>query len=69
MTTVKLCDMRAAGVCADARDWFKANGLDWRAFVRDGIDAEALRKAKGQQANVERTIRAAEKREAAHGRR
>ncbi len=69
MTTVKLCDMRTAGVCLDARYWFKENGLDWRAFARDGIDAESLRSAKGQQANVERTIRAAEKREAADGRR
>lgn len=25
-----------------SRDWFRRHGLDWRAFVRDGIDSEIL---------------------------
>lgn len=32
------------GFCRDgARRWARAQGLDWRAFVRHGIDAETLR--------------------------
>jgi len=31
------------GFCRDgARRWFAAHGLDWRAFVTNGIDSEAL---------------------------
>lgn len=31
------------GFCrGGARDWFRAHGLDWAAFVRDGIDEAAL---------------------------
>lgn len=31
------------GFCAQgARDWFVYHGLDWSAFVRDGIDAEVI---------------------------
>lgn len=31
------------GYCAKgAREWFRRHGLDWTAFVRDGIDAEFL---------------------------
>lgn len=31
------------GFCAQGgREWFAYYGLDWSAFVRDGIDAEAL---------------------------
>jgi hypothetical protein len=31
------------GFCRDSsRRWFHAHGLDWSAFVREGIEAEAL---------------------------
>nr|WP_251044565.1 MULTISPECIES: hypothetical protein [unclassified Lysobacter] len=31
------------GFCAQGgREWFAYYGLDWNAFVRDGIDAELL---------------------------
>ncbi|MGH8081031.1 MAG: hypothetical protein ACREP7_10675 [Lysobacter sp.] len=31
------------GFCAQGgREWFAYYGLDWGAFVRDGIDAEVL---------------------------
>jgi hypothetical protein len=34
--TMRHC--RAVGVCASgARDWFKKNGLDFRAFVNGGL--------------------------------
>ena len=32
-----------AGFCAQGgREWFAYYGLDWSAFVRDGIEAEAI---------------------------
>lgn len=34
---------RRRGFCrGGARAWFARHGLDWNAFVRDGIDAGAL---------------------------
>lgn len=31
------------GYCAQGgREWFAYYGLDWNAFIRDGIDAEAI---------------------------
>jgi hypothetical protein len=31
------------GFCrGKSREWFRRHGLDWRAFARDGIDAEIL---------------------------
>jgi len=36
-------DMDELGYCArGARRWFARMGLDWAAFVRDGIDADVL---------------------------
>jgi hypothetical protein len=44
MIKVKRNDMDKLGYCArGARRWFARMGLDWAAFVRDGIDADALR--------------------------
>lgn len=43
MTIIKLCDQRALGVCKGARHWFERHGLDWRAYLRDGIDVADLR--------------------------
>lgn len=32
------------GFCmTGARRWFRHHGLDWRAFLREGIEAEQLR--------------------------
>jgi hypothetical protein len=39
---IRVSHMRAAGVCADARHWFAREGLDWRDFVRNGIEEEKL---------------------------
>ena len=34
---------RRRGFCrGGARRWFQSHGLDWRGFVREGIDADAL---------------------------
>lgn len=31
------------GFCVDkSRAWFARHGLDWRAFVRDGVDEQVL---------------------------
>jgi DNA-binding LacI/PurR family transcriptional regulator len=41
--TVTITDLARAGYCArGARRWFEGNGLDFRAFLKDGIPASAL---------------------------
>lgn len=38
---ITINDIRLAGHCvAGARDWFKAYDLDFRDFIRNGIDSE-----------------------------
>jgi hypothetical protein len=60
-------DIRTARYClAGVRPWFRRHGLDWQDFLARGIDAATLR-ATGD-ALVEPVIRAAEDREARHGR-
>lgn len=39
---IKVEDLRRSGICPDARIWFARQGLDWRDFVRNGIDSEIL---------------------------
>lgn len=40
---ITITDIRLAGHCvAGSRDWFAAYGLDFRDFIRNGIDAEVL---------------------------
>lgn len=35
--------VRAAGLCAKgSRAWCQRNGVDWGAFLADGIEAQAL---------------------------
>jgi len=64
---VTAADLRAARYCfAGVRPWFSRHGLDWQAFVEQGISADKLR-ATGD-ALIEPVIRAAELR-AARGRR
>lgn len=48
IVTVK--HMRAAGVCRRARFWFEEQGLDWKDFVRNGIEADKLLATKNAQA-------------------
>jgi hypothetical protein len=41
--TVTIAHVRAAGLCVHGtRTWFARQGLDFRAFLRDGIAAEVL---------------------------
>lgn len=36
-------DIQKANHCVSgARQWFRSHGLDFRAFLRDGIDAQTL---------------------------
>ncbi len=40
---VTLADIRAIGYCNNgARLWFARHGLDWAAFVRQGVAEETL---------------------------
>jgi len=40
---VTINDVRAAGLCVNgSRAWFARHGLDFRAFVREGLDAKTL---------------------------
>lgn len=36
-------DLRRHHCVSGIRRWFKANGLDFRAFMRDGISADDMR--------------------------
>ena len=41
--TVTIDDVRAVGLCVNgSRAWFARHGLDFRAFLRDGLDAQTL---------------------------
>ncbi|MEC7118659.1 MAG: hypothetical protein VXW65_01995 [Pseudomonadota bacterium] len=56
-------DMRALGYCSKgAREWFAQHGLDYRQFVRSGLDADTLL-ATGDAMAV-KTVEQAKKREA-----
>lgn len=40
---VTIAHVRAAGLCVNgSRAWFARHGLDFRAFLRDGLDADTL---------------------------
>ena len=40
---VTIAHVRAAGLCVNgSRAWFARHGLDFRAFLREGLDAETL---------------------------
>jgi len=42
-TVITIDHVRAAGLCVNgSRSWFARHGLDFRAFLRDGLDAETL---------------------------
>lgn len=42
-TVVRMEHIRAARMCSSGtRGFFERHGLDWSAFLRDGIDAEEL---------------------------
>ena len=40
---ITINDVRAAGLCVNgSRAWFARHGLDFRAFLREGMDADTL---------------------------
>jgi hypothetical protein len=40
---ITITDIRLAGHCVSgARDWAQAYGIDFRDFIRNGIDSEVL---------------------------
>lgn len=44
MTKITVTDLRRAGHCASGiKRWFDTQGIDFRAFLKDGIDDETLR--------------------------
>lgn len=63
---ITITDVRRV-ICVDgARKWAKAQNIDFRAFIRDGLPASDLY-GRGDDAMVDRVIEA--KREAENGRR
>lgn len=64
MTIVKFEDQRRAGVCDKSRHWFARHGLDFRDYVRNGIDSEKLLAVGCSRDAILRMIKAAEEREA-----
>lgn len=43
MIIVTMKDWRKVGGCRDAKFWCTEHGIDWRDFVRNGIDVEVLK--------------------------
>jgi len=42
-TVITIDHVRAVGLCVNgSRTWFERHGLDFRAFLRKGLDAETL---------------------------
>lgn len=42
-TVITIDHVRAVGLCANGtRTWFARHDLDFRAFLREGIDADSL---------------------------
>lgn len=40
---IKITDIRLAGHCpSGAKQWFDDMGIDFRSFLKDGIDSETL---------------------------
>lgn len=61
-----MTDVQLAGHCAHgARAWFRAHGLDFRRFLREGMEAEEL-VANGD-ALAQRVVDLKTKREAGRG--
>lgn len=63
MSTVRIQDLRAAGVCRDARFWFQKYGLDWKDFIKNGVDSELLLSKDPDHPAVQRVYESAKKRD------
>ena len=42
---ITMRDWRKVGGCPDALLWCSERGIDWRKFVREGLDIEILRES------------------------
>ena len=64
MTILTSQDCRTVGLCVvpGQRDFCRAHGIDFRSFIKNGIDTAEL--VHIQDANLERAIAEAERREA-----
>lgn len=62
MTKITVSDFRACRVCRYARIWFEEHDLDWRDFVRNGIDVEDLRATGDQKDRIDQLEAAAKAR-------
>jgi hypothetical protein len=52
-TVITIDDVRAVGLCVNGtRVWFARHDLDFRAFLREGCDAETLLATGDAMANV-----------------
>lgn len=65
MTVIRFADFRVAKVCTDdSRVWLEEKGLNWRDFLKNGIEADTLRQFGDQLERIDRLELAARAREA-----
>lgn len=62
MTVIKIRDLRANGICPDARKWCEKRGIDWRDFVKNGIHVDKLRETGDNLSAIDRLETAAKER-------
>ena len=69
MTKVLISDLRhpTVQVCPRAKGWFEAHGLNWRDFVKNGVDIEVLRSTNDRLDLLDRLEEVAKEREARNG--
>jgi len=64
---VTIDDVRAVGLCVNgSRTWFERHGLDFRAFLRKGLDAETLLATNDAMAMALRVVEHARTRQEMH---
>lgn len=68
-TRIIIDDLRVSGIgtCPRAREWFERNGINWKDFKGEGLDADRVRDIKEGSSYIARVIKAAEEREARNG--
>ncbi len=66
-TIIRYADLRPWFGCADTAVWFRRHGLNWRDFLRQGIDIDALRVPGDHLGKLDMIEAAARAREARNG--
>lgn len=71
MTRITIDDLRQSGIgtCERVRRWGGRNGINWRDFKKNGIDADELRGIKDGETFIRMLIETAERRQARKARR